>query len=75
MTRWDLRWISVPEEKVFVVVVIVAENVDDDCDLRDVFVARPSAQRDFAEATVSARQLSVAEGPVPARRWRAEAVP
>ena len=32
-----------------------AENVDGDCDLRDVIVARPSARREYAEATVTTR--------------------
>ena len=47
-------------------VVVAAESVDGNCDLRDVVVARPSARRDLAEATVSARQLPVVEDSGPA---------
>ena len=58
-----------------VVVVNAAENGVGDFDSQGVVVVRPSARREDAEVTVSARQLPVAEGLVPARRWRAEAVP
>ena len=58
-----------------VVVVDAAESGVGDFDSHGVVVERPSARRDEAEVTVSARQRSVAEEPVPARRWRAEAVP
>ena len=58
-----------------VVVVNAAKNGVGNFALHGVVVKRPSAQRRDVEVTVLLRQRPVAEEPVPALRWRAEAVP
>ena len=69
MARWLRRL------EVVVVVVDAAENGVGGSYLHGVVLARLLAWRRDAEVTVSVRQRPVAEGPVPAQRWRVEAVP
>ena len=69
MARWLRRL------EVVVVVVDAAENGVGGSESHGVVIARPSAWRGDAEVTVLARQRPVAEGPVPAQRWRAVSVP